>query len=70
MIASSGSIDSAQAKALQSLLIKANGGVDEVEEKAREEAEKEEEEKEMKKKQEALKAKDPASKEQAEPGVQ
>ena len=64
MIASSGSMDSAQAKALQSLLIKANGGVDEAEEKAKEAAEKEEEEKEGKKKQEALSA---SSKEQAEP---
>lgn len=34
MIASSGSIDSAQIKALQSLLTKANGGVDEAEERA------------------------------------
>lgn len=46
MIASSGSIDSAQIKALQSLLTKANGGVDEAEEKAKEQAEKEAEEKE------------------------
>ena len=41
MIASSGSIDSAQVKALQSLLAKANGGVEEAEDKAKEEAEKE-----------------------------
>ena len=55
MIASSGSIDSAQVKALQSLLKKANGGEDEVEDKEKIEAEKEAQEKETKKMQEAAK---------------